>query len=201
MVSADRYRTLVDRSEGIYREKASKFIGIAFPIESEAAFKSTFATIRRDHFSARHACFAWILGYAGERHKANDDGEPSGTAGKPILRQLQAASLMNTAIVVVRYFGGTLLGKAGLIHAYGDAARLAIASGTIVERIMTTPLAITCGYDLVERIRKEAIASGCTITGSDFAERCHLYMEVPRAELATLTTAWQRCGAEVVHAK
>ena len=125
------YRTLGKESEGEYKEKGSKFLAYAFPVDSEEKFKSRLQDLRIMHHQARHHCYAWTLGVEQQRFRANDDGEPSGTAGKPILGQLDSFELNNSAIVVVRYFGGTKLGTGGLIHAYREAARASILENRI----------------------------------------------------------------------
>lgn len=125
--------TLGKTTEGIYNEKGSKFIGIAFPISSELDFKKKLKEIQVKYKGANHYCFAYSLYVENQNlRRSNDDGEPSGTAGKPILNQITINNLTNTAVVVVRYFGGTLLGTAGLVKAYGEAARLALEENTFV---------------------------------------------------------------------
>ena len=195
--SPDRYLTLAAESEGQVREKASRFIGLAFPIADEDAFKARLNAIAREHFAARHHCYAWVLGVQGERSRANDADEPNGTAGRPILRQLQGASLTHAAIVVVRYFGGTLLGKAGLVHAYADAARAAIASNTIVERVITSELSAVCGYEQVETLRNEIVRCGGEVIESVFTDRCALRIAVPRSLAPALSASWRARGIAV----
>ena len=135
-MSVDRYRTLGGSSEGTYREPASKFIGYVFPIADEGAFKAEAERIWKEQASARHPCYGRVLNNAGDRFRAKDDGEPNGTAGKPILRKLQALDLTYSAVVVVRYFGGMLLGKSGFIHTYGEAARLGLVVANIIEHVV-----------------------------------------------------------------
>ena len=116
MVS-DTYLSIDRPSEGLYKEKGSKFISFAFPVQNEETIKEILIGIKKEHFSARHCCYAWSLGIGQERYRVNDDGEPSGTAGRPIFGQIQSHQLTNILLVVVRYFGGTLLGVSGLIQA------------------------------------------------------------------------------------
>jgi len=106
-MSTDRYRTLASAGTGQLREKASRFIGIAFSMADEEAFKQRMQEFMKEHHNARHFCYAWVLGDAGERHRANDAGEPAGTAGKPILNRIQARDLTYCGVIVVRYFGRT----------------------------------------------------------------------------------------------
>ncbi len=196
-MNSDRYLTFATESEGTYREKASKFIAFAFPMNDEAVFAERCALIAKEHHTCRHVCYAWVLGEAGDRHRANDAGEPAGTAGKPILRQLQAAKLTYAAIVVVRYFGGTLLGKGGLVHAYAEAAREAIARNTIIERVVLTTLRIGCSYALVEGIKNDVAKCEGSIIAADYAERCDLTLAIARGHVPAFTARWAFAGATV----
>lgn len=196
-MSADRYRTLGGRSEGVYRELASKFIGYAFPIADEDAFKTEVERIAKEHPSARHHCYAWVLNNAGDRFRANDDGEPNGTAGKPILRQLQTLDLTYSAVVVVRYFGGTLLGKPGLIHAYGEAARLALLVANIVERVVMERSTIICGYDRFDVVKSDILANEGVIIESTFTEACSVVFELPIGRIDGLEAKWGLLGVRV----
>lgn len=128
------YLTLQKRSEGIYLEKGSKFIGIALPCSTADEAKELLDKIRQEHHKARHFCYAYRFGLTGEDYRANDDGEPSNSAGAPILGQLQSFELTHVLIVVVRYFGGVKLGVGGLINAYRTAAKEALLAGEIIER-------------------------------------------------------------------
>lgn len=134
MESSDEYKTIQATSEGIYKEKGSKFTAYAYPIESEEEAKELINSLKREYYDARHHCFAWQLGMDGMNFRANDDGEPSGTAGKPIHGQILSNELTNILIVVVRYFGGTKLGTSGLIQAYREAAADAIANAKIITK-------------------------------------------------------------------
>lgn len=132
-----RFKTIAAASNGEYKEKGSRFIGYAFPMSSPDEVKSILYEVKREHPKARHHCFAFRTGVDGTSFRANDDGEPSGTAGKPILGQIDSFGLTNVLLVVVRYFGGVLLGASGLNHAYKSAARLALEVATIVEHDVT----------------------------------------------------------------
>jgi uncharacterized YigZ family protein len=134
MLFEDTYLTIEIASEGIFKDKGSKFLAYAFPVSSEEKIKEHLAELRKLHPSARHHCYAFRLGAAKQAFRANDDGEPSNTAGKPILGQIQSKDLTNILIVVVRYFGGTLLGVSGLINAYKLAALDSIQNATIIEK-------------------------------------------------------------------
>ena len=195
-MSTGRYRSVGARSEGTFRELASKFIGIAFPVQGEAQFKQLLETIAKEHPSAKHRCYAWVMGTSAERNRANDDGEPNATAGKPILRQLQALQLTNSAVVVVRYFGGTLLGKPGLIHAYGEAARLALAGAEIMEHLVMERCSISCGYDRFDTVKADVLSHGGAIIESTFTARCTATVELPSGILAGLIPKWTMFGVQ-----
>ncbi len=124
--------TITKKSEGIYKDKGSKFLAFAHHVESVDESKSIIAKYKKEHHKARHVCFAYRIGDNAEIYRGCDDGEPSGTAGKPILRQLETSNLTNSMIVVVRYFGGTLLGTGGLVRAYREAAANAIKNQSTV---------------------------------------------------------------------
>ncbi len=196
-MSGDRYFTLAGKSTGEVREKASKFFAYAFPIADEEDFKKQQTEIARAHHTARHICHAWVLGDASEQYRAFDAGEPSGSAGKPILRQLQGADLTYCAIVVVRYFGGTLLGKAGLSHAFADAAKAALAANTITERVVRIELTVQCSYSQVEEVKRDVLLHEGEVLHADYTERCLLRVAVARNAVEELTENWMRIGAEV----
>lgn len=189
-MSSDRYRTLAGEHEGLYREKASRFLAWAFPIADEAAFKVRMDAITKAHHASRHVCYAWVLEPGGQHYRANDAGEPSGTAGRPILRQLQVLDLSYAAVVVVRYFGGTLLGKAGLVHAYGEAAREALAQATVVERVITVDLRVRCTYGQAEELRNELTKLGGTVREARYGEPCMLTVAVPAGSVDACRAQW-----------
>ena len=155
----DAYKTILEASpDSLYREKGSKFIGYAFPVTDEDQVKQHITQLKKEHYNARHWCYAWQLGTSYENYRVNDDGEPSNSAGMPILGQLQSFQLTNTLIVVVRYFGGTKLGVGGLMQAYKTAARMSIESSKIVEKTIDAYFILTFDYpemNVVMRIIKE----------------------------------------------
>jgi uncharacterized YigZ family protein len=134
MLFEDTYLTISNPSEGIYKDKGSKFIAYAFPVKTEEEIKARLADLRKEHPTARHHCYAFRLGPDKQAFRANDDGEPKYSAGKPILGQILSKDLTNILIVVVRYFGGTLLGVSGLINAYKLAAADALQHAVVIEK-------------------------------------------------------------------
>ena len=150
----DTYRTLAAPSEGLYKEKGSKFLAFAYPVRTIDEVKAHLEQLRKDYFDARHHCYAYILGPRKDAFRANDDGEPSGTGGRPIHGQLLSADLTDTLIVVVRYFGGILLGASGLANAYKTAARDAIDHATIVERTIDCRYRLSFAYEAMNDVMR-----------------------------------------------
>jgi len=146
MEYTDTYKTIGIPSEGLYKEKGSKFIAYAFPVSTEQQVKEITARLKKEHHSARHHCFAWRLGSDHQLFRVNDDGEPSGTAGRPIFGQIQQLELTDILVVVVRYFGGILLGTSGLTNAYKQAAYDVLANAAIIEKIVETTIEVTFDY-------------------------------------------------------
>lgn len=142
----DAFLTIKGPSQGIYREKGSKFLSFAYPVSSENEVKETLDQLKKEFHDARHHCFAYILGPEKLKFRAYDDGEPPHTAGDPILNQLRSASVTNILLVVVRYFGGTKLGKSGLIAAYKEAAGDAIKNAEIIEAFEETEFTLSFPY-------------------------------------------------------
>lgn len=154
----DTYLTISSVSEALYKDKGSKFYAFAYPVQTVEQIKEILAEKRKEYYDARHVCYAYMLGYERSVFRANDDGEPSGTAGRPILGQINSSNLTDILIIVVRYFGGTLLGTSGLIQAYKTSAAEAIAAATIEERIVEKTFVSKFGYqdlNAVMRILKD----------------------------------------------
>lgn len=150
----DTYKTIESPSEGLYKEKGSKFIAFAIPVTTEEEIKEHLAQIKKNHHDARHHCYAYILGHNKSAYRINDDGEPSGTAGKPIHGQLLSKDLTNTLVIVVRYFGGTKLGVSGLITAYKEATRDALDNAKIIEKTVNDIYRIEFEYPLMNNVMK-----------------------------------------------
>lgn len=150
----DNYKTIAGPSEGLFKDKGSRFISYAYQVNSEDEIREIVLNLRKEHHSARHHCYAWRLGANKTNFRMNDDGEPSSTAGKPILGQIQSFDLTNILIVVVRYFGGTLLGVSGLINAYRNAALDAINNARIIEKLVEKWLLIEFDYLAMNDVMK-----------------------------------------------
>lgn len=150
----DTYKTIEEPVQGLFKDKGSKFISYAYPVQSENEIRDILQNLKKEHYSARHHCYAWRLGHEKTHFRANDDGEPSFTAGKPILGQIQSFDLTNILIVVVRYFGGTLLGVGGLINAYRGATHDALIQAKIVEKLVERKLLVEFDYGVMNEVMK-----------------------------------------------
>ncbi|MBB4119988.1 putative YigZ family protein [Mesonia hippocampi] len=169
----DTYKTLKEPGEEtLFKEKGSKFFGYAFPVSTEDEIKTILENIKAQHHQARHWCYAWQLGSRYENHRANDDGEPSNTAGMPIYGQLQSFELTNTLIIVVRYFGGTKLGVGGLITAYKTSAKLAIEASNIVEKTIDEVFKIKFDYPLMNKVMRIVKDNEAQILKQDMTLNC-----------------------------
>jgi len=177
----DLYRTLSDSSEGSYREKGSKFYAFAYPVVSEEEVQARLDELRKKFYDARHHCYAFILkpqeGQE-ETYRASDDGEPSHSAGDPILGQIRSHQLLDVLIVVVRYFGGTKLGVTGLIHAYKTAAADAIANNSIVEKYVERRIFIEFEYAATAAVTRIIDQYSLTIQEQAFGETCQFQLSV-----------------------
>lgn len=174
-VAQDSYKTIARPAETTYRQLSSKFLVYAYPVESEAEIKEHLDALRKRWFDATHHCYAWRLGAKGEHFRANDDGEPSSTAGKPILGQLLSQEVTNCLVVVVRYFGGTKLGVPGLIAAYKESTAQVLAECEIVERTVDVVVEVSFSYiamndvmrivkDMQPRVVDQVFDNLCTMT-------------------------------------
>lgn len=162
-MAADTYLTIAHTSDGCYKEKGSRFLAFAHPVRTLNEVKTLVEAARKTYHDARHVCYAYMLGGARTEFRANDDGEPTGTAGKPILGQINAHQLSDVLIIVVRYFGGILLGTGGLVQAYKAAAANALANNTIVERTIEVAHTIRYDYAQMNRVMRLVKEYGLTI--------------------------------------
>jgi uncharacterized YigZ family protein len=178
MHNPDTYLTIERKSRGVYRDRGSRFLAFAFPVRSVEEIRSILGELRKQYHDARHHCYAYRLGAAKREYRANDDGEPSGSAGKPILGQIRALDLSNVLVVVVRYFGGTLLGVGGLIQAYRSAAADALNKARIIEAEETDTILVSYPYALTSDVMKIVGEEGIRILEQDFTETCSLRGQV-----------------------
>ena len=183
----DTYLTLSTSGEAVYTEKRSKFYAFAEHVDDEESAKARVAALRKQFYDARHVCFAYVLDFDGQRTRSSDDGEPSGTAGRPILGALRSAGLTFTLAVVIRYFGGVKLGTGGLVVAYREAAAAAIAEATVEERLIMEQFRVEVPYADADVAMRFIRDGGGEITARDFsAEGTTLTIEIRASLLAPL---------------
>lgn len=178
MFFEDQYKTIEQACEGSFKDKGSKFLAYAYPIASEQEIKSILLNLKGMHQKARHFCWAYRLTPDRSMFRINDDGEPSGTAGRPILNTLLSADLTNIFVVVVRYFGGTLLGVPGLINAYKSATIDALQAASIVEQTINEVYAITFPYAITNQVMKVIKDERVTVLSQNFNLDCNLQIEL-----------------------
>jgi len=168
MLFDDIYKTIETTGQGLYKEKGSRFISFAIPVLNETEVKKELELLRNKYHDARHHCYAYVIGFDKNGSRANDDGEPSGTAGRPILGQIVSADLTNTLIVVIRYFGGIKLGVSGLIQAYRTAAKEAIGQTNIISRIVSDIYELEFSYITMNDVMRIIKEESCTILSTQF---------------------------------
>ena len=178
----DSFLTISKAEEGLFKEKGSKFIAYAYPVETEEEIKELIQELKKTHHSARHHCYAWRLGANKKRFRANDDGEPSSTAGKPILGQIKRNNLTNVLVVVVRYFGGTLLGVGGLITAYKEASADVLQKATIIEKLIETTFEIEFDYSMMNPVMRIFKEDKLEQKKNQFELRCKITSSIRNSE-------------------
>lgn len=178
-----KYLTIPKSGEGIYREKMSRFLAFALPVSSVDEARECIALYANEYHDARHVCWAYMVGADRLTYLSSDNGEPSGTAGKPILGQINSLGLTNVVVIVVRYFGGIKLGTSGLITAYREAARLALDDAGTVEGREMTQMSVTFPYlamnDVMKIIKSTSASDAVKITGQEFDNTCTLSLSLP----------------------
>ncbi|WP_394344446.1 IMPACT family protein [Flavicella sediminum] len=189
----DSYRTLAKASEeSLFKEKGSKFFGYAFPVTKEAEIKEIIVQIKKEHYAARHWCYAWKLGVEQVQYRVNDDGEPSNSAGQPIYGQILSAEITNVLVVIVRYFGGVKLGVGGLVRAYKAAAELTIENSEIVEKIIEEELVLVFEYAHMNKVMRLVKQLNVTIQQQEMALNCQLTLSIKKSEYAQVKSAFEK---------
>ena len=177
-VIRDSYKSIASRADGLFKDNGSRFIAQAYPVESEEEVREIVAALRKEYHDARHHCYAYRLGYLGDRFRANDDGEPSGSAGRPILGQIDAAGLSDVLVVVVRYFGGIKLGIPGLIRAYKTSTADALSQAQVVEKVAGKTFRLRFGYLAMNPVMKVLKDMDLAAKDQDFGLDCALTVRV-----------------------
>jgi uncharacterized YigZ family protein len=178
----ESYKSICSRGDGLYKSKGSKFLGFAFPVEDEEEIKTHLAELRKSYYDATHHCYAYRLSSDGSIFRANDDGEPANTAGKPILGKLLSLELTHVLVVVIRYYGGTQLGVRGLIDAYKLAAEEALLNTEIIDIPIEIPLQLTFGYELQNEVNKQLKGMGITPKNQKFDEQIYYDLRIPQSK-------------------
>ncbi len=191
MEMQDQYRSIAAPSEGLFKDNGSRFIALAYPVETEEEVKSIVAGLRKEYHDARHHCYAYRPGYKGDLWRASDDGEPSGSAGRPILGQIDSVGLSDILVVVVRYFGGIKLGIPGLIRAYKTSTADALSSARIVDKIASRHFRLQFEYLSMNAVMKVLKDMDLPQKAQNFGESCSLETSV---RLASVEDFIQRIG-------
>ena len=178
---SDIYKSISSSSEGLFKDNGSRFIALAYPVEDEEQVRGIVAALKKEYHDARHHCYAYRIGAAGETWRANDDGEPSGSAGRPILGQIDSAGLSDILVVVVRYFGGIKLGIPGLIRAYKTSTADALANATVTEKIAGRWYRIGFFYDNMQQVMKTVKDLDLPQRAREFGADCSMEVRVRRS--------------------
>ena len=194
----DSYLTIEGNAEAIFKERSSKFLCYAYHVESEEEIAACLEPLRKRYYDATHHCYAWRLGPYGERFRANDDGEPSGTAGKPILGQLLSANLTNCLVVVVRYFGGTKLGVSGLIQAYKESTADVIAVSKIIEKTVDRVVKIDFDYTSMNGVMRIVKEMNPRIDEQVFDNICKMSLRIRESEAEILTAKLSKVEGVII---
>lgn len=178
---SDTYLTIQDKSEGIYTEKRSKFLAFAHPVETIDEIKDLLTDYKKKYYDARHVCYAYMLGPERTDFRVNDDGEPSSTAGKPILGQINSRELTDILVVVIRYFGGVKLGTSGLIVAYREAAAEALSAATVIEKTIEETVTFTFPYVMMNSVMRVVKELNPRIVEQKYDETCIITLAIKRS--------------------
>ena len=174
----DSYKSIASEARGLFKDNGSRFIAHAYPVETEEEVKEIVATLKKEYYDARHHVYAYRLGHLGEKFRANDDGEPSGSSGRPVLGQIDSNSLSDILVVVVRYFGGIKLGTSGLIVAYREAAKMAIEDAKIIECHDMANIDFTFPYMSMNDVMKIVKSNDVKILNQQFDNSCSMNIEM-----------------------
>lgn len=193
----DSYLTLAAPAEASLRERSSRFLAYAYPVRSEEEIRERLDALRKRYYDATHHCYAWRLGPRGGRFRANDDGEPSGTAGRPILGQMLSHGITECLIVVVRYFGGTKLGVPGLIAAYKEAAAAVIAAAGITERTVDRTFRVQFPYEAMNDIMRIVKDEQPTVRSQEFGNLCTVTLAIRAGRAEALLGKLHKIGGAI----
>ena len=190
----DTFRSISSPARGLFKDNGSRFIACAYPVETETEVKEIVDSLKKEYHDARHHCYAYRLGYLGDRFRANDDGEPSGSAGRPILGQIDSRGLSDILIVVVRYFGGIKLGIPGLIRAYRTASADALDNSQVVEKVAAMHFRLHFGYMDMNDVMKTVKDLDLSVSGQDFGMDCRMDVSVRLSLADTFLERMEKTG-------
>lgn len=196
-MAGDSYRTVAATAEAACRERSSKFLSWIYPVRSEEEIRERLDALRKKYYDATHHCYAWRLGPHGKAFRSNDDGEPSGTAGRPILGQLLSNDITDCLVVVVRYFGGTKLGVPGLIAAYKESAAEAIAAAEIVERTVDRTVKADFPYVAMNDVMRVVKEEQPKVESQNFDNLCTIRLTIRESRAEVLIEKLRKAGASI----
>ena len=199
-MAEDLYKTIAAPVEVAMRERSSKFLSYIYPVQTEEQIREALEALRKRFFDATHHCYAWRLGPQGEHFRANDDGEPSGTAGKPILGQLLSHELTDCLVVVVRYFGGTKLGVPGLIAAYKESAQQAIEAAEIIEKTVDRAITVHFPYLTMNDVMRIIKEEQPKVVGQEFDNLCTMHLSIRESRAEILIEKLKKAGGSIPEA-
>jgi uncharacterized YigZ family protein len=199
MTDLEFFYTIEKSTSAEFKDRGSKFIAYTYPVQSVDEFKKCMEAIKKEHPKATHHCFAYRIGLDNNTYRVSDDGEPSGTAGKPILGQIDSKKLTNVLVVVVRYFGGTLLGVPGLINAYKSAASMALQVTPIVQKPIEVAYTLQFDYTQMNEVMMQVKQLNCTVLEKDMNLFCHLVIGIPKGRIDEANYKFKEIrGVEIV---
>ncbi len=192
------FKTILKTGYGEYEEKKSRFLGEAIPVSNEEDVQEHLQRIRKQHYDARHHCFAYVMGEKSDKKRFSDDGEPSGTAGAPMLKVIEGSGCTDVLLVVTRYFGGTLLGTGGLVRAYTEAAQLALQNAGIVTMREGEQLQMTMEYPLYDKVSYLLRQAGIAVDDTIYTDKVAVVAKVPSEQIADLKAQLQAAGSGTI---
>ena len=185
---SDTYKTIISEAEGLYKEKGSKFLSFAMPVSTAEQAKEIVKEYRKKYYDARHVCYAYMIGAERTDFRANDDGEPSGTAGRTILGQINSRELTNVLVIVIRYFGGILLGTGGLVVAYKEATADALNQTEIIEKTVDIRISISFDYVLMNDVMRVIKDVNAQITAQTYVNQCMMQLSIRKQDAELLSS-------------
>lgn len=185
---SDTYKTIISEAEGLYKEKGSKFLSFAMPVSTADQAKEIVKEYRKKYYDARHVCYAYMIGAERTDFRANDDGEPSGTAGRPILGQINSRELTNVLVIVIRYFGGILLGTGGLVVAYKEATADALDRTEIIEKTVDIRISISFDYVLMNDVMRVIKDVNAQIMAQTYVHQCMMQLSIRKQDAELLSS-------------